>query len=59
MVTTQNTSYFDFDKLKNRYLDEDMRKVKNLINNFLYNILIFFMNVYNILSTIVQVLKTL
>ena len=57
MVTTQDTSYFDFDKLKNRYLDEDMRKVKNFINNFLYNILIFFMNVYNILNSICSSIK--
>lgn len=48
---------FDFDKLKNDVLNEDMKKVRNFMNNSLYNMFIFFINLYNILSTICSSIK--
>ena len=52
-------SCFDFDKLRNKYIDEDIKRIKNLMNYLLYNLFIFFINIHTILNNIGVSIKNL
>ena len=52
-------SCFDFDKLRNKYINEDITKIKNFMNYLLYNLFIFFINIYTILNSIGASIKNL